>query len=150
MIIFNPLDLKTLSKEFGIFKDTGDNLFILQRKVPAIEELFLPWLLQRTKEIRLRDIGRFPLKEEDKPLLEYRFSNKANNTEYTIPHLLKESHTPIFFDSAKTEAVLPPAGQKVARYFFDLWDVEPELSDSPLEPGLLHTLFGFAIISSFV
>ena len=150
LIVFTPGDLITVSKDFGIFRDTSDNLFILQRKVPVVEDLFSSWILKRTEEIRLNDIGRFPLKKEDEPLLEYRFMNTTDKSEYTLPLLLKRSHTPIFFAQEKTEAILPPAGQKVCRYFFDLWDIQLELPDTRLEPDLLHTLFGFAIISSFV
>ena len=78
-----------------------------------------------TREIHLKDLGLFPLAEDDENLLRKKLQDKNTGLELSVPDLLQKSHIPVFYSSTGSQSVyIPEPGLAVCRYFGQMWDDE--------------------------
>jgi len=107
--------------------------------------------IKKTQEVRLSDLGVFPLEEKSQSIFSETVS-KEDGTELKIPEILKLSKIPIFYSEKLNETVfISKEAIAVCRYFFHTWDLKPEnfdLSES-LNDDEKETIVGFFIIHSF-
>ncbi|MCB1199085.1 MAG: hypothetical protein KDK41_00460 [Leptospiraceae bacterium] len=110
-----------------------------------------PWDFSHTNEVRLRDLGRFPLPDEQKGTLEMQL--EIENTVFTVPDFFKSSQIPIFY-AQDGRMYLPRGTLAIARYFYDMWQssVPEEILDTDM-PALndedSKILSGIGILRSF-
>lgn len=95
-----------------------------------------------TREIKLENLGVFPLGLDALPLLQKELQHDGKKL--TIVPLLKKSQIPLFSSADAQLVYIPPAGCAICRYFHELWTTnsdETETTDTVLS--------GFAVLASY-
>lgn len=95
-----------------------------------------------TREIKLENLGVFPLASDALPLLQKEL--RHDGTVLSILPLLRKSQIPLFSSADAQLVYIPAAGCAICRYFHELWSSEGEIADSA-DP----VLSGFAVIASY-
>jgi hypothetical protein len=95
-----------------------------------------------TREIKLENLGVFPLSKDALPLLQKELTH--NGVALSILPLLKKSQIPLFSSADAQIVYIPPAGCAICRYFHELWTSETEPSEA-VDP----VLSGFAVLASY-
>ncbi|MFZ5627501.1 MAG: hypothetical protein ACOY5B_00115 [Spirochaetota bacterium] len=95
-----------------------------------------------TREIKLENLGVFPLAQDALPLLQKELLH--NGKALTILPLLRKSQIPLFSSPDAQLVYIPAAGCAICRYFHELWTSDGELTDSAD-----HVLSGFAVLASY-
>lgn len=119
----------------GIFYLQDSGLFLTQRPQLSFEKNF------RSREVHLKDLGRFPLDEKNRNLLEHVYEHDGKKL--MVPEILKKSQIPIFYTEGPNLPVyIPPVAFPILQYFSALWEKGQE--------GIESILSGFIILDSFV
>jgi len=95
-----------------------------------------------TREIKLENLGVFPLAGDALPLLQKELQHDGK--QLSILPLLKKSQIPLFSSADAQLVYIPPAACAICRYFHELWD-----SDSEETETADTVLSGFAILASY-
>ncbi|MDH5719942.1 MAG: hypothetical protein OEZ13_04890 [Spirochaetia bacterium] len=106
--------------------------------------------IKKTREIRLLDLGRFPLEEQNESLLSEEVS--FQEMQLLVPEILKQSKIPVFYSKTQNEGVfISKEAMPICRYFFHSWGFDTEdfnlLNETTSEEK--ETIIGFFIIHSF-
>ena len=95
-----------------------------------------------TREIKLENLGVFPLAGDALPLLQKELQHDGK--QLSILPLLKKSQIPLFSSPDAQLVYIPPAGCAICRYFHELWT-----SDSDETETTDTVLSGFAVLASY-
>jgi hypothetical protein len=95
-----------------------------------------------TREIKLQNLGVFPLAADQLPLLQRELEYEGSRL--AIPALLKESQIPLFSSTDGQLVYIPPAACAICRYFHELWQTGTDDA-----AGFVPVLSGFAVLASY-
>ena len=137
-IELQPKSLRSIDKIVSENTDGG----LLISDIAALKQRFQPDIQSnlQTKEIKLSDLGVFPLPDETKTLL--RESLSFDGKVMHIPEILLRSQIPVFFDG-KNAAYIPAAVIGICRYFDEMWHETNE------QEMLVSVLRGFSLLAAF-
>lgn len=95
-----------------------------------------------TREIKLENLGVFPLAKDALPLLQKQLQHDGRTL--TVLPLLRKSQIPLFSSPDAAIVYVPAAACAICRYFHELWtnDNEPGEQAEPV-------LSGFAVLASY-
>ncbi|MDH5716366.1 MAG: hypothetical protein OEZ22_01870 [Spirochaetia bacterium] len=150
--------MKNINKESLIEIENQKGAYKLKESGFFFEDIFIKNFLNAlfnisgwsasTKEVRLEDLGVFPLEEKSKQILREK-PQDINNTPMKIPAILEKSNIPVFY--GLSNIYLPREAFAACRYFFHSWGFQAsqfnEVLNLPDEEK--ETIIGFFIINSF-
>lgn len=126
----------------GIQKDASGGYLVSNEGRDSLKAQFPAWE-KNTTEIRLQNLGTFPLPEQTMKLLKEKVQISALSEELTVPEFLRQSHIPLFI--SHKYAYIPAEAHAICRYFHDMWISELSEVDHDRQIFL-----GYLILSSFV
>lgn len=140
--MLSPLDGSPLTERSQhVYQDTIGGYLITDTRAMR-RNLNTPELDLHTREMRLDNLGIFPLAKNSLSLLERTLT--WEDKKMHIEPLLKKSQIPIFTTEDHVAAYIPPEACAICRYFYELW-TSSEKPTSEVDP----VLAGFAILASY-
>lgn len=123
----------------GVFQDKS-NGYLLTNLSAVRQRYERQGEILTTKEIKLDNLGVFPLAKSSLPLLEreLEFHGKI----LRVVPLLRQSQIPIFSSADAQIIYIPPEAAAICRYFHELWHSDHSTETDPV-------LSGFAVIASY-
>ncbi|MBS0618524.1 MAG: hypothetical protein JSR44_10060 [Spirochaetes bacterium] len=138
----SPLDGSPLTRvrEF-IFTDTAGGYLITNPR--AIKQQFaIVDQSVSTREIKLGNLGLFPLADASLALLDKTLQYENKNL--SIEPLLQKSQIPIYASADRDIVYIPPEGSAICRYFHELW---ANADDDTTDVDAVFS--GFATLASY-
>lgn len=123
----------------GIFQDNS-NGYLLTNPAAVRQQYENHGETLATQEIKLDNLGVFPLAKASLPLLNREL--QFNGQILRVVPLLRQSQIPIFSSSDAQVIYIPPEGAAICRYFHELWRSDHAEEQDPV-------LSGFAVIASY-